>query len=573
MQPRFAYWVPHLDIQFLIGRGGFQRKRWDPFLLPMKLNTMSDPYNRGEYGDPQSQEILRKVKARSFASENNTSGAVTQGQIDLLNAQGEQERRVASQIISELQASGFRFRFCADDLRREPTIWYFDPKHNWRIWRQYPVTPAAQNAIFETYSQVSTQLSASLRNAIESQIRQDASNHTPIRRFNTPTEAVYFSNVVFDWSEGVAREYRYEDHRNSRGTVEFDVKVGADDCEVTLGLVKLMAGGDTDKERLIHAVNVLNIVGIHTLGPTFKSGIFIWACPGGYSGRSTLFKVLQMASGGGLMGLQSLDDLEDRNYVAELEGSTGVFVDERQEVASAKSKWVSTVKAMVGGTWTTKVHKKHEQPRTLEGHWVVNQSLNTLDFIYGADRPLQERVVALTTETIPQSVRDAFRDDPERAKRATSTSEASAYLKWLRTQFGSITEVAAEVDRLKVRYLEDITAVATHDSPTSEFFNEYLTESEDANSEILLNDLQGDLKLWMKRFYPRHAELSIKTVAIRLREEPVFGSFVTKPTRGVNKSKLVLRGFEYDSDKVAADLGVTYMPSNQRRLLRGVTPE
>lgn len=531
---------------------------------------MSDPYNRGEYGDPQSQEILKQAKLRgsSYSSANNTSAAITQSQIDLLNAQGEQDRRVASKIISELQASGFRFRFCADDLRREPTIWYFDPKHNWRIWRQYPVTPAAQNAIFETYSQVSTQLSANLRNAIESQIRQDASCHTPIRRFNTPTEAVFFSNAVFDWSEGVAREYRYEDHRNSRGTIEFDVKAEPEDCQETLKLVALMAGGDKEKERLIHAVNVLNIVGVHTLGPAFKSGIFIWACPGGYSGRSTLFKVLQLASGGGLIGLQTLDDLEDKNYVAELEGSTGVFVDERQEVASARSKWVSTIKAMVGGTWTTKVHKKHEQPRTLEGHWVVNQSLNTLDFIYGADRPLQERVVALITETIPQTVQDEFNRDLERARRATSPSEASAYLKWLRTQFGSIAEVAAEVDRLKKQYLKDIHTVATKDSPTSEFFAEYLVESDDADAEVVIQDLLNGLNLWMKQFFPRHRPLSVTQLGVRLREEQEYGAFVEKASKGPNRKKVVLRGFEFEERKLASDLGITHLPSELKRRLR-----
>jgi hypothetical protein len=524
---------------------------------------MSDPYNRGAFEDPQSQSILR---ARTFNSENKKDNStIVQSAIDNLNAQGDQERRIASEIIKELGMSGFKFRFCADDLRREPTIWYFDPKMNWKIWRQYPVTPACQNAIFETHSQVTTQLSSTLRNAIESQIRQNASNHLPITRFNTPTEAVFFSNAVFDWAEGVAREYRYEDHRNRRGTVEFDVKAQPEDCEETLKLVALMAGGDKEKERLIHAVNVLNIVGVHTLGPAFKSGIFIWACPGGYSGRSTLFKVLQLASGGGLIGLQTLDDLEDKNYVAELEGSTGVFVDERQEVASARSKWVSTIKAMVGGTWTTKVHKKHEQPRTLEGHWVVNQSLNTLDFIYGADRPLQERVVALITETIPQAVQDEFNRDLERARRATSPSEASAYLKWLRSQFGSVAEVAAEVDRLKKQYLEDIQAVATKESPTSEFFGEYLVESEDADAEVVIQDLLGGLNLWMKQFFPRHRPLSVTQLGVRLREEQEYGAFVEKATKGPNRKKTILRGFDFEEQKLASDLGMSHVPSELRR--------
>ncbi len=532
-------------------------------LVPQQLNTMSDPYNRGEFGDPQSERIVQQ--ARSFSSEHNKQSAVIQSQIDSLNALGEQDRRIASQIILELEQSGFKFRFCADDLRREPTIWYFDPKVNWRIWRQYPMTPATQNAIFETHSQVSAQLSCALRNAIESQIRQIASGHLPITRFNAPNEAVYFSNAVFDWKEGVAREYRYEDHRNRRGTVEFDVKAEAEDCCETLKLVALMAGGDKEKERLIHAVNVLNIVGVHTLGPAFKSGIFIWACPGGYSGRSTMFKILQLASGGGLIGLQTLDDLEDKNYVAELEGATGVFVDERQEVASARSKWVSTIKAMVGGTWTTKVHKKHEQPRTLEGHWVVNQSLNTLDFIYGADRPLQERVVALITETIPQSVQDEFNRDLERSQRATSPSEASAYLKWLRTQFGSIAEVAAEVDRLKKRYLDDIQAVATKDSPTSGFFDDYLVQSGDPESEVLVQDLLNGLNLWMKQYYPRHRPLSITQLGVRLREEQEYGAFIEKATKGPNRKKTVLRGYEFEVRKLASDLGLTHLPSELRR--------
>jgi hypothetical protein len=527
---------------------------------------MSDPYRETSPQEKRiNNDIEQRRRARSYSSENNDQSAVVRSAIESLNALGEQERRIASEIILELEQAGFKFRFCADDLRREPTIWYFDPKMNWRIWRQYPVTPACQNAIFETHSQVTTQLSSTLRNAIESQLRQNASNHLPITRFNTPNEAVYFSNAVFDWKEGVAREYRYEDHRNRRGTVEFDVKAEPGDCEETLKLVALMAGGDKEKERLIHAVNVLNIVGVHTLGPAFKSGIFIWACPGGYSGRSTMFKVLQLASGGGLIGLQTLDDLEDKNYVAELEGATGVFVDERQEVASAKSKWVSTVKAMVGGTWTTKVHKKHEQPRTLEGHWVVNQSLNTLDFIYGADRPLQERVVALITETIPQSVQDEFNRDLKRAQRATSPSEASAYLKWLRSQFGSVAEVAAEVDRLKKRYLDDIQAVATKDSPTSEFFADYLVESEDPDSEVVIQDLLNGLNLWMKQFYPRHRPLSITQLGVRLREEPEYGAFIEKATKGPNRMKKVLRGFQFEERKLASDLGMTHLPSELKR--------
>ena len=529
---------------------------------------MSDPY---KYSSPQEEWMERKLEQRTRerrlgkVTNQKTKISAVRSEIETLNVRGEQDRRIAAEIINELSQAGFEFRFCADDLRREPTVWYFDPKMNWRIWRQYPVTPACQNAIFETHSQVTSQLSSSLRNAIESQIRQNASNHLPITRFNTPTEAVFFSNVVFDWKEGVAREYRYEDHRNRRGTVEFDVKAQPEDCQETLKLVALMAGGDKQKERLIHAVNVLNIVGVHTLGPAFKSGIFIWACPGGYSGRSTLFKVLQLASGGGLLGLQTLDDLEDRNYVAELEGSTGVFVDERQEVASARSKWVSTIKAMVGGTWTTKVHKKHEQPRTLEGHWVVNQSLNTLDFIYGADRPLQERVVALITETIPQSSQNEFNGDLERARRATSTSEASAYLKWLRSEFGSVAEVAAEVDRLKKRFLDDICAVATKDSPTSEFFSEYLIESEDPDAEVVIHDLLYGLNMWMKQFYPRHRPLSVTQLGLRLREEQEYGAFVEKANKGPNRKRVVLRGFEFEVEKLSSDLGVTYLPSVKRR--------
>jgi hypothetical protein len=121
------------------------------------------------------------------------------------------------------------------------------------------------------------------------------------------------------------------------------------------------------------------------------------------------------------------------------------------------------------------------------------------------------------------------------------------------------------VDRLKKQYLEDIQAVATKESPTSEFFGEYLVESEDADAEVVIQDLLGGLNLWMKQFFPRHRPLSVTQLGVRLREEQEYGAFVEKATKGPNRKKTILRGFDFEEQKLASDLGMSHVPSELRR--------
>ncbi len=517
---------------------------------------MTDPYSGGSFSDPQSENIQKQLRAKKFASTDSRSD-IAQNYIDSQNAAQEREQGMANWTVQNLLRKGADFRLLANDPSRNPEVWYFDPGIHSQIWRRFPDQRSAQNAIYERLlTSLESQNEGRVAAAIESKIRQHAETTPHIRLFNEPRNAVFFANGVFDWGEGGFRgSYRKEDWRNRRGSIDFDPKATADNCSETLRLVHLMAGGDPDKERLIHAVNVLNIVGVHTLGSAFKSGLFVWTCPNGYSGRSTLLSVVQKASGGGLIGLNSLEDLEDRNYLAELEGSTGVFVDERQEMASAKSKWVSTVKSMVGGTITTKIHRKYEAPRDVQGHWVVNQSLNSLDFLYGADRPLQERVVALKTVSIPKAEQQAFNTDIQRIQRIQSVSEASSYLVWLRSQFGSLVEVAEEVDRLKGKYLDDIQAVASSVAPENEFFDLYLdTETATGDDALVLSDLLTRYNQWLGRNYPRHKKISAKQLSNRLKSDSRFGESIEKIRTGVHRGKVVLVACKFNSSRFNNDL-------------------
>jgi len=95
-----------------------------------------------------------------------------------------------------------------------------------------------------------------------------------------------------------------------------------------------------------------------------------------------------------------------------------------------------------------------------------------------------------------------------------------------------------------------------------------LVESEDPDAEVVVQDLLNGLNLWMKQFYPRHRPLSITQLGVRLKEEQEYGAFVEKATKGPNRMKKVLRGFEFEERKLASDLGVTHLPSELKRRMK-----
>lgn len=463
----------------------------------------------------------------------------------------QEENSLAGLIVEKMLRDGIQFRLVAGAEGGADTLWYYNTSEHQRVWKMYPSNPTQQRQVLGQMGVIDTIVPSNLLSELEARAFEYASRFGSINdQFNKPQAAVFYKNVVFDWEAGHARPYEANDFRRSRGTTEFDVKATADDCEETLGLVKWMSAGDTNLERLIHCVNALNIVGLHTIDQKFKCAFFIWSAPVGFSGRTTLFNIVDQASGGALVPANDLEDVTDPLFRFNLIGRNGVFCDERQTSLNAKSPTVATIKQLVGGISRQRVTAKYRMPEEHFGHWTVNQTLNSMDFLYSADKALVERCVAICTQVLPDEVKDAFDRDPKRGARQRSIANSSGYVLWLRQNLGTLDEICLEIKRLRTEYLPKLKVLADTSEPFQEFCEEFIVP--DPEQEIRVASIQDAFHDWLTRRQPGVDKLGKKMVGSRL--SALYPNQVDKGVQRGNHKSPCLRGHALNREALDQDL-------------------
>lgn len=493
---------------------------------------MSDPYKTTT---KQEEDILFKAKQRGRARTGRDGAAnqivaadIKSMQVEFGLARNDLEYlEYSRKLLDELEAAEFEFAHVETTAEDEPTLCVVFDRH-YNVWKPlYKEKKVWENLLRTNTSFLGVLERTHMWGAFQSALVERSLRANPVQ-LNGHLNGIPFSNGVFDFELGGLRGYRATDGRTFLGSEQY-VDDGTDST-LTNGLIRMMAAGDENKEKLIRAVCWLHLTGIHNLG-WFKSGFIIWACPGGNSGRSTLFDLIGLATGGqdgAGVPLNSLSDLQDPNNLAKLRGRNYVIVDEANTVTSAKSQAISTLKSIVGcRNAALNVKVLYQNRETIHGHWIVSQALNSFSLLYGADEPLLNRTVALVTESIPQGVIDAYKADRNKRKRSESMEEACAFVRSLWREFGNAENAAFVVDELKGLYNADIRSLVDVESPITEFCSTALLEK--AGHEVSLGQVTELFNKWLAKMYPTNRPKSVKAMSKELAEA---GYSVIKQTSG-----------------------------------------
>lgn len=476
---------------------------------------MSDPYR---FSSPQEERIIAEAQERRRAQVYKTpkerEDEAYDPQFFAVQSNGELELKLANRFLDELQAAKFQFHYVRTTNSDNPLrLVMYDQREY--IWVSLPESRDRWETLLRTNGSLKGLLSGSMFQAVISASRQRCEEpKTPIE-LGKPIDGVCFANGVFDLNTGVLRQYTPEDCRQFLGTSRFVEGVDGEPLLIN-ELLGYMSGGDGDKLRLIRAACYLNIVGIHKL-PAFKSAFFIWACEEGYGGRSSLFRIINKAAGGdAVVTVDSLSQLTDSNTLFRLSGRNYIHVDEADTTMSARSKAISVVKNITGGVTRLEVWQKHKDRFEIEGHYCVNQALNSLEFLYAADRALQERCVPIVIGSIPTAVQEAYKADTLKQDMLVSDAECSRFLRSLWQEFGHPVNAAQVVDEVKRKYDADLALLVSEESPMSEFCDEWFVEA--PGKLTPLSVVLSDFNRWMEQSYPQHKKFSTKKMAQELRK-------------------------------------------------------
>lgn len=485
--------------------------------LPINTN-MSDPYNRGYFEDPQSlrirAEVTERRRARVGKSPMERQAEEYDPQFFAVQMNGETELRLANRFLDELERMKFRFHYVRSTNPDNPNrLVMYDQRES--IWVSLPEARDRWETLLRTNGSLQGLLSGSMFQALISAARERCERPTTPIQLGKPLDGVCFANGFFDLNTGVLRQYTPEDCRTFLGTSYF-VEGAKGEPTLINELLGYMSGGDPDKLRLIRATCYLNIVGIHKL-PAFKSAFFIWACEEGYGGRSSLFRIINKAAGGdAVVTVDSIGQLTDSNTLFRLAGRNYVHIDEADTTMSARSKAISKVKNLTGGVTRLEVWEKFKDRYEIEGHYCVNQALNSLEFLYAADNALLERCVPIVTCRIPVEAEQAFKADTLKQEMLLSDAECSRFLRSLWEEFGHPVNAAAVVDEVKRKYDADLASLVSKESPMSEFCGEWLVEAPGKATPLAV--ILTDYNRWLQRMYPQHKAISVRSLGNQLRQ-------------------------------------------------------
>jgi hypothetical protein len=149
------------------------------------------------------------------------------------------------------------------------------------------------------------------------------------------------------------------------------------------------------------------------------------------------------------------------------------------------------------------VWKKFQDKHEIEGHWCVNQALNSTEFLYGADKALLLRSVPLVTPTLPVAMREEFAKDAERSKALFSDAECSRFLRALWVEFGDPQNAALFIDEAKGAYSDDLASLVTEQDPLSEFCEECLLAQ--SGKETPIEMALDAYNKWLRINYPNNS--------------------------------------------------------------------
>lgn len=505
---------------------------------------MTDNYSGRSGTDPQSLRIKEEQKtwpnpnaANSWEDEKALEAAHDAKKLldAVLDRKTPEERRKPKAHIRQAEGQG-----------ETPFIGF----ESGGLWRSLGDTTQQTTTVFEREGFTRSQFSRLMRDSVITKATLEAEKHDTVV-LNPASTSIYYRNGVYDWNEQRFRQLTVEDHRTVRGEGRFHEEATDEDkdCFEVLNHVRQMAGDNADKERLIHAVNALNIIGVQTLGSNFKTSIFLWVCPEGNGGRSSLFRVIKRASGQNVVQFDNAEQLTDANKLLQLEGKNGIYIDERQVATSAKAHWVSILKQIVGGDGELTTKRLYSDIGTTRGQWTFNQATNSTEFLHGCDKALFDRFVAIKTVPFEDDVIAAFVADETREKTLHSEKTASSYVKWLRANFGTLREVAAEVTRLRKHFMDDIAQVADQTTPWDEFFGRFVKEETGADG-LSFDFLFHSFKAWAAVHHPNSKVLQQSkqfSQALNTR----FGGRYGKQTSGTFRGKRAVVGVSFKSNDFA----------------------
>jgi len=469
---------------------------------------MTDRYSGPSFSDPQSQNISyehsqQSKRKNADGSYNNPNAAHSWEDDKALEAAQDAKKLLKAVVGTQPETTSTKHKPAALIRQAEgrgeaPFIAFFADG----LWRTFGDSTQETTTLFERYGFTRSQFSKLMRDSIITKATLLAEEHEPVE-FNPPSNSIFYRNGVYDWDEQQFRSLRVEDRRTVKGEGLFDNDATDEDkdCVEVITHVKMMAGGDENKARLIHCVNALNIVGVQTLGSTFKTSIFLWVCPEGNGGRTSLFKVIKRASGQNVVQFDHAEQLTDPNKLLQLEGKNAIYIDERQVATSAKAHWVSILKQIVGGDGELTTKRLYSDISTTRGQWTFNQATNSTEFLHGCDKALFDRFVAIKTTPFKDEDIEAYAADPTRSQQFHSCRTASSYVKWLRKNFGTLREIAAEVSRLRKLYTTDIEQVADQKTAYDDFFDKFIDADSNAKP-IKQSVLFLNFKKWAEANHP-----------------------------------------------------------------------
>jgi phage/plasmid-associated DNA primase len=474
--------------------------------------------DRFKLSSPQEEDIVYKVnqrKARVARTPKQELDSKIKKSLDAAKEHNQEGLEVASALLDELVAAGFRFgKRLTVGSASEDTIESVIYDAHFGVWKPLYQKRTKWETLLRDVGLKGT-LDVFIFPAMISEAEARCYKGITVN-FDKPLKGVAFENGIFDLGTGKLRDYAPEDFRQFRGRAVYDECAEGAPTLVN-ELIDYMAAGDDSKAKLIRAACYLNIVGIHTL-PAFKSAFFIWACDEGFGGRSSLFNVVQKAAGGdAVVTLSHLKDLTDVNTLLRLQGRNYCYIDECQDVSTARSKAVATLKNITGGVTRLEVWQKHKDKFEIEGHWIVNQAFNGMELLYAADRALIDRCVPIVTHRIPEAAMEAYIDNPQKQKDLVSSAEATRFLQSLWREFGDPSEAARVVDSVKREFERDLESLVSTTEPMSEFAEQWLVAAPGQITPIekVLDAYNG----WLKAMYPTHRQVNVRNISSGLRKQ------------------------------------------------------
>lgn len=477
---------------------------------------MSD---RFKTSTPQEEEIEHQIqqrRARVARSPKQELDSKIRKSVENAKEHNLENLQVAAALLDELLAAGFRFgKRLTVGSTSEDTVEAVIYDAHFGIWKPLYQKRTKWETLLRSDAGLQGTIDPFLFSAFMSEAEARCYSGVTVN-FDKPLNGVAFENGIFDLDAGKLRTYAPDDFRQFRGRSRFDCNASEEPTLVN-ELIGHMAAGDESKARLIRAVCYLNIVGIHSL-PAFKSAFFIWACEEGYGGRSSLFNVVQRAAGGdAVVTLSHLTDLTDVNTLLRLQGRNYCFIDECQDVSTARSKAVATLKNITGGVTRLEVWQKHKDKFEIEGHWIVNQAFNGMELLYAADRALIDRCVPIVTHRIPEAAMAEYIKDPQKQKDLVSDAEATRFLRALWAEFGDPADAAMVVDTVKREFERDLESLVSTTDPLSEFAEQWLVASPGKVTPI--EKVLDAYNTWLKQMYPTHKQVNVRNITSGLRKQ------------------------------------------------------